>query len=142
MPSRCEGRRASVVGGTLFAAALLTRAAPARAELHDEALRLAEAWKAVGASVVVDKTRFLDEGEPDRDRHAVVVVPDLPEGECTTIVLMGSRGLGFHVKVAELGGDEPQVKRLTSVAGAVVLERCGEAGPQRILVSSDSGRGA
>jgi hypothetical protein len=142
MPSPRENRRVRVAGGTLLAAALLSGALPARAELHDEALRLAEAWKAVGASVVVDKSRFLDEGDPDHDRHAVVVVPELPEGECTTLVLMGSRGLGFHVKVAETGGEEPQVKRLTSVAGAVVLERCGEPGPQRILVSSDSGRGA
>jgi hypothetical protein len=137
-----ETGRAGVATGALLAAALIAHAAPARADLHDEALRLSEAWKAVGASVVVDRSRFLDEGEPDRDRHAVVVVPDLPEGECTTVVLMGSRGLGFHVKIAEGGGDEPQVKRLTSVAGVVVVERCGQAGPQRILVSSDSGRGA
>jgi hypothetical protein len=128
--------------GALVGGALIVRAAPARADLHDEALRLAEAWKAEGASVIVDAPRFLDEGEPDRDRHTVVVMPELPEGECTTVVLLGSRGLGFHVKLADLGGDEPQVKRITSVAGAVAIERCGEAAPQRILVSSDSGRGA
>src|ERR1700722_11380468 len=115
------------MAGALAAAALLAHVAPARAELHDEAQRLAEAWRAVGASVVVDRSRFLDEGEPDRDRHAVVVVPDLPAGGCTTVVLMGSRGLGFHVKVAETGGEEQQVKRLTSVAGVVVVERCGDA---------------
>src|SRR5580692_4596495 len=107
--------RRRVLGAVLVVAALSARSAPARADLSDEAQRLAEAWRAVGASVVVDKPRFLDEGEPDRDRHTVVVVPDLPDGECTTVVLMGSRGLGFHVKVAELGGDEPQVKRVTSV---------------------------
>ena len=135
-------RRVALVSGALVGAAVLVQAAPARADLHDEAERLAEAWRAVGASVVVDVPRFLEEGEPDRDRHTVVVVPELPEGECTTVVLLGSRGLGFHVKVAELAGDEPQVKRVTSVAGAVAIERCGEAAPQRIVVSSDSGRGA
>jgi hypothetical protein len=129
-----------LAGAGLVAAA--TAARPARADLHDEASRLADAWRAVGASVVVDAPRFLPEGEPDRDRHVVVVVPDLPDGECTTVVLLGARGLGFHIKVAEMGADEPQVKRLTSVAGAVSVERCGEAGPRRILVSSDSGRGA
>ena len=128
--------------GLPVVAAMLLAAADARADLRDEAARLAEAWRAVGASVVIDRTRFLAEDEPDRDRHVIVAVPELPEGECTTVVIMGARGLGFHVRVAELGGDEPTVKRVPSVAGAVAIERCGEAGPQRVVVASDSGRGA
>jgi len=134
--------RRELAPGLLVAVAVLLATGDARADLRDEAARLAEAWRAVGASVVVDRARFLVEDEPDRDRHVIIAVPDLPEGECTTIVVMGARGLGFHVRVAELGGDEPTVKRVPSVAGAVSIERCGEPGPQRLVVASDSGRGA
>jgi hypothetical protein len=129
-------------GGVLLAVASTFAAAEARADLRDDAARLADSWRAVGAAVVIDRTRFLVEEEPDRDRHVVVAVPELPEGECTTLVVMGARGLGFHVRVAELGGEEPTVKRVPSVAGVVSIERCGEPGPQRIVVASDSGRGA
>lgn len=115
----------------------------ARAEgnLADESSRLADAWRAVGASVIVDKTRFLVE-DGDEDRHVIIALPDLPDGECTTIALLGARGLGFHVRLADTSGEEPVVKRLPSVAGAIVIERCGEPAPRRLVVSSDSGRGA
>jgi mRNA-degrading endonuclease toxin of MazEF toxin-antitoxin module len=120
-------------------------ASPARAELHESVDRLAEAWRAVGASVVVDKTRFLQEESDDR-RPVVVVLPELPEGECTTVVLMGPRGLGFHVRVpgasASAPGDDPDAKRIPSAAGAVFIERCSDAPLKRLVVASDSGRGA
>lgn len=109
--------------------------------LVDESSRLADAWRAVGASVVVDKPRFLLE-DGDEDHHLVIALPDLPEGECTTIALLGARGLGFHVRLADTSSDEPSVKRVPSIAGALVIERCGEPAPPRIVVSSDSGRGA
>jgi hypothetical protein len=126
----------------LVACALALRAGDARAEgLHDEAERLAAAWRAVGASVVIDKPRFLQE-EVDRDQHLVVALPDLPEGECTTVVLLGARGLGFHVRLAEEGSDEPNVKRIPAAAGALSIERCGTPLPPRLVVASDSGRGA
>jgi hypothetical protein len=115
--------------------------ARAAGDLTDESARLAEAWRAVGASVVVDKTRFLVE-DGDEDRHVVIALPDLPDGECTTIALLGARGLGFHVRLADTSGDEPTVKRLPSIAGALVVERCSEPPPRRLVVSSDSGRGA
>ncbi len=123
------------------ACALLAGEARAAGTLADESARLAEAWRAVGASVVVDKTRFLVE-DGDEDKHVVIALPDLPEGECTTVALLGARGLGFHVRLADTSGEEPVVKRLPSVAGALVIERCGEPGPRRLVVSSDSGRGA
>jgi hypothetical protein len=115
----------------------------AHAELRESVERLAEAWRAVGASVVVDKTRFLND-DTDDQRPVVVVLPELPEGECTTVVLMGARGLGFHVRflgAAGLGGEDSEGKRVPSAAGAVSIERCGEA-PKRLIVASDSGRGA
>jgi hypothetical protein len=111
----------------------------AKADLHEAVERIAEAWRGVGAAVNVDKTRFLiDEND---DQHPIVVLlPDLPDGECTTVVLLGARGLGFHVRYA--AGDDQAGKRLPSMAGAVSIERCGETAPHRLVVASDSGRGA
>jgi hypothetical protein len=111
----------------------------AGAQLHASIDRLAETWRGVGASVVVDKTRFLND-----DETIVVALPELPEGDCTTVVLLGARGLGFHARAADVVGDrddEPNA-RIASEAGALSIERCGEAMPHRLLVTSDSGRGA
>jgi hypothetical protein len=122
------------------ALAVAVTAATAHAELREAVQRLADAWREVGAAVVVDRSRFLEEDRDDQ--HPVVVaVPDLPDGECTTIVILGARGLGFHVRFADGDADEP--KRMPSVAGAVSIERCGEGEPlRRLIVSTDSGRGA
>lgn len=117
-------------------------AAPAHGELRESIQRVAEAWRAVGASVVVDRSRFLTD-ETDDQRPIAVVLPDLPEGDCTTVVMLGARGLGFHVRVPGAGGSDPsEGKRIPSVAGAVVIERCGESLPRRLIVASDSGKGA
>jgi hypothetical protein len=113
----------------------------ARADLRDTVARLADAWRAVGASVVVDKPRFLDDDSDDR-RPIVVILPDLPEGDCTTVALLGARGLGFHVRLDDPSSDDAEGKRVPSVAGTVLLERCGQALPRRLVVASDSGRGA
>ncbi len=123
-----------------LALAVMTAASPSRAELHETVQRLADAWREVGATVVVDRSRFL--GDDRDDEHPVAIpVPDLPEGECTTIVVLGARGLGFHVRFAD--GDADEQKRLPSVAGAVAIERCGQTEPpKRLVVSTDSGRGA
>lgn len=144
MTSRRRGRGVFFAG---LAALAVAGAAPrvAHAELRESAERLADAWRGVGASVVVDKTRFLDE-ERDDKRPIVVTLPELPEGECTTVVLLGARGLGFHVRVANPGaaalGDETELKRIPSVAGAASIEHCGEGTLRRLVVASDSGRGA
>jgi hypothetical protein len=117
----------------------------AHAELRESVERLAEAWRAVGASVVVDKTRFLEDDSDDKT-PVVVILPLLPGGECTTVVVLGPRGLGFHVRIpgpgGEEGGDDAEGQRVASAAGAVSIERCGEAMPRRLAVASDSGRGA
>jgi hypothetical protein len=131
-------RTASAVGAMAFA--LCGTEQVARAQLHTSTDRLAETWRGVGASVVVDRTRFLND-----DETIVVALPDLPEGDCTTVVLLGARGLGFHARPADGPGehraDEPAA-RVSSEAGALSIERCGEAPPHRLLVTSDSGRGA
>jgi hypothetical protein len=108
----------------------------AGAQLHASIDRIAQAWRADGASVVVDKTRFLND-----DETIVLFLPDLPEGNCTTLVLLGARGLGFHVHLAEPGGDDPAV-RAPSEVGALSMARCGGPLPRHLLVTCDSGRGA
>jgi hypothetical protein len=133
------GRRAAVVGACAIAAAVY--APEAHGELRESIQRLAEAWRAVGASVAIDKTRFLTD-ETDDQRPIAVVLPDLPEGECTTVVMLGARGLGFHVRIPGARGDQGEGKRIPSVAGAVVIERCSDAIPKRLVVASDSGKGA
>jgi hypothetical protein len=112
-----------------------------RAELHEEVERVAEAWRSVGASVALDKTRFLTDDSDDQ-RPIVITLPDIPEGECTTVLLLGARGLGFHARLADEGGEDAEGKRLPSAAGVLSIERCGDAPPRRVMVASDSGRGA
>jgi len=127
-------------GAAACALALLTTAGTVRAQLRETAERLADAWRQVGAAVVVDQSRFL--GDDRDDQHPIVIaVPDVAAGECTTIVILGARGLGFHVRFADGSEDEPA--RIPSVAGAVSIEKCGDAAPpRRLVVATDSGRGA
>jgi hypothetical protein len=129
-------RRAAGAAAAAAALAALASEPVASAQLHASADRLAEAWRAVGASVVIDRPRFLND-----DETITIVLPDLPEGDCTTLVLLGARGLGFHARPVGTSPDEPN-GRVPSEAGALSIERCGEALPHRLLVTSDSGRGA
>jgi hypothetical protein len=133
-------RWGAAASATAIALAVGLTAPCAHAELREAVQRLADAWREVGAAVVVERSRFL--GDDRDDQHPVVIaVPDLPDGECTTMVLLGARGLGFHVRFAERNAEEP--KRIPSVAGAVSIERCGQPElPRRLVVSTDSGRGA
>src|ERR1019366_4037109 len=88
------------------------------------------------AGAWVDRPRFLND-----DETLAVALPELPDGECTTVVLLGARGLGFHVRLGEGRDDDPNA-RVPSEAGALSIERCGATLPRRLLVTSDSGRGA
>jgi hypothetical protein len=58
------------------------------------------------------------------------------------VLLLGARGLGFHVRLPDGLGDESSPRRVPSVAGVVSIERCGADGPRRLVVATDSGRGA
>jgi len=124
----------------LAAYAILAALAPsagAHAGLADAVQRVAASWRAAGAIVVVDKTRFLTDGET-----AAVVIPGGAPAECTTVLLLGARGLGFHVGTGETSETNSR-ERIASEAGAVTWERCGTGPlPHRLLVTSDSGRGA
>ncbi len=112
----------------------------ASAEIHEASERLADAWRSLGAVVVLDRPRFLVDENGDH-RPIVVALPPMPHGKCTTIVLLGARGLGFHVQVVGAAGDT-DTKRMPSVAGALSIERCGESPPQRLSIGGDTGRGA
>ncbi len=127
-------RAVAAAGAVAIATAASERVA--FGQLHALVDRIAEAWRSAGASVVVDKSRFLDD-----DETIAVVLPELPEGNCSTVVFLGPRGLGFHVRVGESDANDPSA-RIPSEAGALVLERCGEALARRLLVTCDSGRGA
>jgi hypothetical protein len=138
----CAVRRDRLVGastGIAAAAALYAAAAPSAAraaELHDEIERVARGWERSAAAVFVAPTRFLND-----DQTAAFILPDLPEGRCTTVLFLGSRGLGFHVTLDEAQEDESGHGH-ASEAGAVSIERCDQGAPHRILLTSDSGRGA
>jgi hypothetical protein len=136
---RMPGERARSFAACAVATATVAYPRAGRAELHEAVERVADAWRAVGASVAVDRTRFLTDDSDDQ-RPVAIALPDLPEGQCTTIVLLGARGLGFHVRLQ--GGDDPEGKRLPSAAGALSIEQCGDVPPRRLVVASDSGRGA
>jgi hypothetical protein len=118
------------------AVAALAAARPASGGLRESIGQVAQAWRDAGATVVVDGTRFLNEGET-----AAIVLPDLPAEGCSTVALLGARGLGFHVRVPDAEeGDHGA--RIASQAGALSIERCGGPPLRGVLVTSDSGRGA
>ena len=118
------------------ALAVLASSRGAAAQVEASIDRLAGAWRGAGASVVVDRSRFLND-----DETIAVALPALPDAECTTVVLLGARGLGFHVRLGDGRDDDPNA-RVASEAGALSIERCGAALPHRVLVTTDSGRGA
>lgn len=127
---RSSGARRAAIGAVVSIG--VASGGDARAQLHDAAARVADAWKAVGAVVAVDKSRFLND-----DETIAVTLPTLPEGNCTTLVLLGARGLGFHANPPGEGA-----QHIASEAGALSIAQCGDELPRRIMVTSDSGRGA
>ncbi|HEX4516657.1 MAG TPA: hypothetical protein VH054_24080, partial [Polyangiaceae bacterium] len=121
-----------------FVVASFGVARPAHAELHELAQRVADSYKTAGARVVLLPARFL------YDDETLVLRAPPPEGaRCTTMAIVGARGLSFHVG----DGDDETDRRhddeghVYSVAGALEIDSCDmHAGPVR--VRSDAGRGA
>lgn len=111
--------------------------AEAKAGLALVAERVANEWRSAGGTPVRLPPRFLVD-----DETVHLVLPEAGEGSCTSVAVVGARGLSFH---ARLSGDEEDGAaegRATSVAGALSFVRCGEARPTRVSVTSDAGRGA
>lgn len=128
-------RRGTTAAAWVAGATLLTHAAVADAQLRDEAERVAETWRASGASALLLKTRFLNSERTD------VLLPAEPVARCTTVAFLGARGLSFRAGLAD-ERDDGSSERLSSEAGAVAIERCGPPLWQRAIVVMESGRGA
>jgi hypothetical protein len=129
------GRRGPALAAlAAVAALLLARSSLAEAELHEEVERVAQIWRSSGASVAIDKPRFLNK------RETGVWLPELPEAACTTVAFVGVRSLGFRISLEEASEGAPE--RIGSEAGVVSIERCGKAPLGRVVVLSESGRGA
>jgi hypothetical protein len=124
-----------------LAAALLWGGGEARAEVRELAGRVVEQWRMVGAEVDQLPTRFLYD-----DEKATIYLPEpTEERTCTTVAILGARGLSFRARVGGLDEEalaqEPGA-RASSIAGVLQLERC-DRGPIRfVTVASDAGRGA
>ncbi|MCL2447473.1 MAG: hypothetical protein FWD17_00845, partial [Polyangiaceae bacterium] len=134
MTFAARGSGIAFLGGLAW---LLATALPraARGEVRDAAERLAKAWRERGASVVVEEPRFLND-----DQTMAVILPELPDGVCTTVVLLGARGLGFHVSAGD--GRNDAIGHVPSEAGVLSIERCHDPVGRRLLVTSESGRGS
>ncbi len=112
----------------------------ARADLRDLAARVADAFRLAGAEVKSSPTRFLND-----DETVSVVLPAGGGGACTSVALLGARGMSFRGRLSVENDDEPVEDGRTtgaSVAGALLLTRCGEPGTARVVITSDAGRGA
>jgi hypothetical protein len=127
---------------TFFAIALagLAIAPPASADVREVAARVAEQWRAAGARVATVTTRFLYD-----DEKMTIALPVEPELGCTSVALVGARGLSFRARIGGLDEDslaEEPGTQAVSVAGVLQLERCDGEAISRVVVSSDAGRGA
>ena len=121
-------RRVAIAFGAAIA---VFSARPAHAELRELATRTADAYRGAGARVVAMPTRFLYD-----DETLVVTPPPSGAARCTTIAMIGARGLSFHA-----GEGEDEASHVYSVAGTLAVESC-EPGSRSVRVKSDAGRGA
>ncbi len=129
------------------AGAALCAARPARADgesLRQEADRVEDEWRKAGAIVMRSPTRFLYDNETST---LLLPEPETSPQACTTVAMIGGRGVSFHAKVP--GADEDPMSddsptRAASVAGVLEIAGCGAAAPplERLQVTSDAGRGA
>src|SRR5262245_3702474 len=113
------------ISRTLALAALASAfawAPAAGADVREESARIVDQWTRAGGAVTVGQPRFLYD-----DETVYVQLPPGAEKKCTSIALLGARGLSFHARVGgvedDVLGEDPAV-RASSVAGVVELERC------------------
>lgn len=119
-------------------------AGTAAAQVREVAERVEHEWRAAGASAVRQPTRFLSEeatitlvvSRPDG------AAPDAKTTECTTVGIIGARGMSFHVKVTDPEEDEERDPHAASVAGVLEISRCSGDALRRVSITSDAGRGA
>ncbi len=134
-------------------ALVVTLVAPAAsADLRDLGARANDQWKASGAAVAAVPTRFIYDSET-----IAISLPPLAAQRCTTVALIGARGLSFHAKFGgatdaqeeEEGPPDAAKARGASVAGLLELSHCDAAkspnaalNRDRLIITSDAGRGA
>ncbi|MFT3768370.1 MAG: hypothetical protein QM820_23225 [Minicystis sp.] len=130
-------------------AGLACAAAPARADLSDDAERLSRAWSDHGARVERLPPLFLDHG---RARNLVLVPPREGDPSCITIAVVGVRTADFSLsredRQAEGGAPAPRHDdaaadgRVRSAGGVAVISACGaeRARLDRIRVEMGSAR--
>jgi hypothetical protein len=134
-------------------------APPASAQVREAAQRLEHEWRSAGATVVRGQPRFLN----DEETFGVAVDP--APGECTTLGLVGARGMSFHARVTDPAEDEERAPPTASVGGVLEIWRCADGAPaaaeaeqrdardpraspgpdgtlRRVAVTADAGRGA
>ncbi len=112
--------------------------------LRQEADRVSDEWHKGGAVVERGPSRFLY----DNDTMSITLPPpESSEQACTTVALLGGRGVSFHAKAE--GADEDALAddsstRAASVAGVLEIGGCGPAAAPlaHLRVTSDAGRGA
>jgi hypothetical protein len=135
---------AGVVVGVASLAPKNARAQSSGEAIRDAADRVASEWRKAGAVVERGPARFLYENET-----MTLTLPASNAGDkaCTTIALLGARGLSFHAKVAgaddDAASDDTQ-SRAASFAGILEIGECGDGAEplERLRVTSDAGRGA
>lgn len=134
-------QKSLVSAGTL---ALVSALAPsnARADGREVAARVAEQWDLAGARATRLPARFLF----DDETVVVPLPPDDTGAACTTVAVVGARGLSFHAKLEGASADplspEPGA-RAASHAGVLELRRCDpDRSVRHVVVTSDAGRGA
>jgi hypothetical protein len=133
------------LGLILFVVLAAERPGRAQTEtLQKEADRVAEEWRKGGAVVERGPSRFLY----DNDTMTITLpTAENAEQACTTVAILGGRGVSFHAKVAGVDDDplsEDPSTRASSVAGVLEIGGCGPAASplERLRVTSDAGRGA
>jgi hypothetical protein len=127
-----------VLASCAGAALVLTWPSEGRCEdLQASAARVAETWRDAGAIVARDDARFLNEGE-----SLTLSLSAGPESPCQTVALIGARGLSFHARVGDAGGQEDSDERVSSVAGVLEIRSCGAEPFRFVRLTSDAGRGA
>lgn len=112
--------------------------------LRQEADRVADEWRKGGALVGRGPSRFLY----DNDTMLITLPPpESSDQACTTVALLGGRGVSFHAKVDGADDDpltDDSSTRAASVAGVLEIGGCGQGAVplERLRVTSDAGRGA
>jgi hypothetical protein len=113
--------------GAALLAGLLLAAAPARADLGDDAERLARAWAERDARVERLPPVFLEHG---RARWIALAPPRDGDPPCLTVAVVGVRTTDFFLQRGDRAADapardEPNDAGLRSSGGAVTVSACG-----------------